>query len=406
MSRATTDSYSEIVANAIHAERFVISAQWLARLTEILEVEPNRIFPSQELLDHIPLLVTEIAAYLRAPAAEEIAANTSVIQKASELGTLRHVQRASVHQLLREYEILGEILEGFVANETERLGLKPRHGDCFELLRRLNRAIRTLMRTTVDTFVAEYTTAIQDRNDRLGKFNRMASHELRTPIGTLTFAAALLKSEMVKSDPARLDQVATVIHSNVDRLSWLIQNVQRLARLDEPMDAPNQQRVEITTLAVEVARQLEEMAAAREVTLTVQSAMPVIVSDPARLELILLNLMSNGIKYSDPAKSTRLVEVTGDAAIAADGSWTMYVRDNGLGIATLDQPAIFDRFFRAHEHLDRKLGISGSGLGLSIVAECVAALNGSIRCESSLGGGTTFTVTVGAPASPQSPSET
>lgn len=406
MSRTTTDSYSEIVANAIHAERFVISAQWLARLTEILEVEPNRIFPSQELLDHIPLLVTEIAAYLRAPAAEEIAANTSVIQKASELGTLRHVQRASVHQLLREYEILGEILEGFVANETERLGLKPRHGDCFELLRRLNRAIRTLMRTTVDTFVAEYTTAIQERNDRLGKFNRMASHELRTPIGTLTFAAALLKSEMVKSDPARLDQVATVIHSNVDRLSWLIQNVQRLARLDEPMDAPNQQRVEITTLAVEVARQLEEMAAAREVTLTVQSAMPVIVSDPARLELILLNLMSNGIKYSDPAKSTRLVEVTGDAAIAADGSWTMYVRDNGLGIATLDQPAIFDRFFRAHEHLDRKLGISGSGLGLSIVAECVAALNGSIRCESSLGGGTTFTVTVGAPASPQSPSET
>lgn len=192
----------------------------------------------------------------------------------------------------------------------------------------------------------------------------------------------------------------------MDRLSWLIQNVQRLARLDEPMDAPNQQRVEIKTLAVEVARQLEEMAAAREVTLTVQSAMPVIVSDPARLELILLNLMSNGIKYSDPAKSTRLVEVTGDAAIAADGSWTMYVRDNGLGIATLDQPAIFDRFFRAHEHLDRKLGISGSGLGLSIVAECVAALNGSIRCESSLGGGTTFTVTVGAPASPQSPSET
>ena len=406
MSRATTDSYSEIVANAIHAERFVISAQWLARLTEILEVEPNRIFPSQELLDHIPLLVTEIAAYLRAPAAEEIAANTSVIQKASELGTLRHVQRASVHQLLREYEILGEILEGFVANETDRLGLKPSHGDCFELLRRLNRAIRTLMRTTVDTFVAEYTTAIQDRNDRLGKFNRMASHELRTPIGTLTFAAALLKSEMVKSDPARLDQVATVIHSNVDRLSWLIQNVQRLARLDEPMDAPNQQRVEITTLAVEVARQLEEMAAAREVTLTVQSAMPVIVSDPARLELILLNLMSNGIKYSDPAKSTRLVEVTGDAAIAVDGSWTMYVRDNGLGIATLDQPAIFDRFFRAHEHLDRKLGITGSGLGLSIVAECVAALNGSIRCESSLGGGTTFTVTVGAPASPQSPNET
>ena len=66
------------------------------------------------------------------------------------------------------------------------------------------------------------------------------------------------------------------------------------------------------------------------------------------------------------------------------------MRDNGLGIPEPDQEWIFERFFRAHAHLDRELGITGSGLGLAIVADCVRALNGSIRCESVVGKGSTF----------------
>ena len=67
--------------------------------------------------------------------------------------------------------------------------------------RRLTRAVRVLMRTTVDTFIGEYTTTIQEQNERLKAFNRAASHELRSPIGTLRFAAALLDNETVRHDP-------------------------------------------------------------------------------------------------------------------------------------------------------------------------------------------------------------
>jgi signal transduction histidine kinase len=393
-SRAAAENYSSIVADAILAERYIIAARWLSRLNEILDVEPQQVFPSDQLLDHIPLLISEIAAYLRTPDAEEIAANTSVIEKARELGLLRHAQRASVHQLLREYEILGEILEGFIASETQSRGLQPAADQCMEVLRRLSRSTRTLMRTTVDTFVAEYTATLQERNDRIEKFNRMASHELRTPIGVLTFAAALLDSDVVKQDSVRLGQVATVVRNNVDRLSWLIENVQRLARIDQPMDAPSHQRVDVTALAIEVVRQLEEMAAARGVALTVEPAMPVVFTDPARLELILLNLISNGIKYSDPRKDTRTIHVGGAPTVQDDGSWAFTVRDNGLGIPVADQAAIFDRFFRAHEHLDGKHGVSGSGLGLSIVADCVNALGATISCASEPDQGTEFTVTL------------
>src|SRR5438105_1607938 len=94
-------NYAEIVSQRVAAERDVLATRWLHQLNELLTVLPNEVFPSTELLDHIPSLIHEIAHYLRAPANEEIAANTSVMEKARELGLLRHRQRASVHQLLR-----------------------------------------------------------------------------------------------------------------------------------------------------------------------------------------------------------------------------------------------------------------------------------------------------------------
>src|SRR5580765_4321425 len=191
MNPVTAGNYASVVSQRVASERLTLAGRWLSRLNELLVVQPNEVFPSNELLDHIPTLIAEIAGYLRAPADEEIAANAGVIDKARELGMLRHDQRASVHQLLREYEILGELLEDFVVEETTRLGLQPTGAESFEVLRRITRAARTLMRTTVDTFVSEYTTTIQERNERINGFNRMASHELRTPIGTLMFAAAM-----------------------------------------------------------------------------------------------------------------------------------------------------------------------------------------------------------------------
>jgi signal transduction histidine kinase len=394
MTVTSADNYAGMMSQRMAAARLTLAGQWLDRLNELLPVAFNDIFPSEQLLDHIPLLVAEIAAYLRAPAEEEIAANAAVITKARELGFLRHAQEASVHQLLREYEILGEILETFVAEETRRLDLQPTSPECFEVVRRLNRAVRTLMRTTVDTFVSEYTTALNERNERIKAFNQMVSHELRNPIGTLLFAAAALTHSGVRSDPHRLDKVTTTIQRNAERLSWLIENLQRLARLGGPLDVPSQQRVELASVASEVARQLDEMATARHVTVRVDAQLPALFIDPARLELVLLNLVSNAIKYSDPAKPDSFVEIASCANWAADRTCTLCVRDNGLGIPEADQSTIFARFFRAHSHLDMTLGVSGTGLGLAIVAECVQALGGSIRCESTVGQGTTFFVTV------------
>jgi signal transduction histidine kinase len=386
----TAEGFTGVVSDRMAAETIALSGEWLARLKELLPVGANDVFPSDQILDHIPLLIAEIARYLQAPENEEIAANAAVIDKARELGALRHQQQASVHQLLREFEILGEILESFVVAEAERLALHPSPAECFTVLRRVTRATRALTRTTVDTFIAEYTATIQERNDRLRNFNRMASHELRTPLGTLLFAAAALDQPLVRSDGQRLSRVAEAIRGNTERLARLVENLQRIARLGESPDAPNTQQIELGVLAGDVARQLDDMAAARGVSIVIDPDLPALCIDPARLELILLNLVSNAIKYCDPDKPHPFVGISASPGDA--GTLVVSVRDNGLGVPEELQHTIFERFSRAHAHLDETLGVSGTGLGLAIVAECVEAVGGSIRCESTVGQGTTFVI--------------
>ena len=398
MTTTAAENYATVLSQRVGAARLVLAGRWLERLKGLLPVEANDVFPSDELLDHIPVLIAEIAAYLRAHADEEIAANAAVIDKARELGALRHEQKASVHQLLREYEILGEILEAFLVDETAHLGLQPTSSEIFDVLRRLTRSIATLMRTTVDTFISEYMSTIQEQNDRIKAFHRAASHELRSPIGTILFAAGILEKDHARlsRDEGRLAKIATSVRTSAERLLWLVENLQRIARLSEPLDGPSRQLVEVEAIANEVARQLEEMAAANGVAIRILPGLPTIVVDSARLELVLLNLVSNAIKYSDRSRTESFVEIAPGPPQIHPSLCAIAVRDNGLGIPEADQGAVFERFFRAHAHLDDQLGVSGTGLGLAIVADCTEALGGSIRCESSAGEGTTFYITLPA----------
>jgi signal transduction histidine kinase len=384
----TTGSYAEILSERIQAERVLLSTTWLERLKALLPVEANDVFPTQKLLDHIPLLLEEIARYLRVPEAEEIAANAAVIDKARELGLLRHEQKASVHQILREYELLAEILENFVAAETMRLGLEPSSSDCLDAMRKLMRSVRALMRTTVDTFISEYVATIEAQTEQLRSFNRMASHELRSPVGTILVAASLIDRSDVQTDAERLNRIAKTIRANAERLTGLLSTLQRVAYLDAPLDGPSEQIVEVAAVAREVARQLRDMAHARGVVVRVDRELPVMTLDPARLELALLNLVSNGIKYSDPGKKERYVEIRLEGR--SESTCTICVRDNGLGIPDEAKPDVFKRFFRAHADLDERLGVDGTGLGLAIVAECAQALGGAVTCESRAGEGTAF----------------
>src|ERR671912_1210317 len=100
--------FDEVIAARICEQHHELAARWFERLWALLPVEARDIFPTASLLDHIPALIREIGTYVRQPHDLAIVANTAILDKARELGSLRHDQRASLHQVLREYQMLGD----------------------------------------------------------------------------------------------------------------------------------------------------------------------------------------------------------------------------------------------------------------------------------------------------------
>ena len=149
------------------------------------------------------------------------------------------------------------------------------------------------------------------------------------------------------------------------------------------------QRIDLLAIVADVIDQLREFAVDRNVEVRLEGQLPMVTVDRARLELALVNLISNAIRYSDPAKRNRTVQIALVPSRQPDVC-TISIRDNGIGIADVEMQPLFRRFYRGHAERDRELVTSGLGLGLSIVADCIEALRGSLRLESTPGEGTTF----------------
>jgi signal transduction histidine kinase len=382
---ATPPDFGDVIARRIRAAHREIASRWLQRLKALLPVDTNDIFPSDQILDHVPTLIQEIANYVVTPA-DAVVANTVILAKAHELGDLRFEQGASVHQLLREYRLLAVVLASFVLEQLETLAVQASSREAVTVLGRLNEAVFVLMQTTVDTFVGRYTTQIEEQTTRLEGFNRMVSHELRQPLSSLQYAVELLKRPVAQSDEQRA-RMLEMADRNVKRLGQLLDMLNVITGTEH--DSPQIQAVDLGKVVQDALRQLREAADAKQVSLRSEIPSVMLTVDASRLELVLVNLIANGIKYRDPSKPEAFVEVS---LIERSDSCTLCVTDNGLGIPDEHRPKIFRRFYRAHAHRDQELGNDGVGLGLAIAADCAKGLNASLTFESTEGSGTTFTL--------------
>jgi signal transduction histidine kinase len=385
---AVASEFSTAIALRIADSRQVLAERWLEELKRVVPAQETEIFQGDELLGQIPAFIQEIASVLRARDDEALAANQVIIAWAAALGHLRHAQNASLQQVLQEYRALRQTLTQFIRDEIRQLSLEPGVEEAFDLMDRLEGVVDALLRTTVDTLVAEYTETITQHAARLEGFNRMVTHELRQPLGVLQFGVKLLRSvEPVAARPRR-DQILETLQRNVNRIDETLKSLLALSRSSDSENS-QVQLVDLGAMARDVATQFKEAADVRGVRVDVASDLPRITIDAGRLELILANLVSNAIKYSDPDKLERFVHVTTSATPRVDVC-ALAVQDNGIGISEGDLRSIFGRFYRGHPERDAELGTSGLGLGLSIVADCVDALKGDVHAESILGQGTTF----------------
>ena len=364
-----------------------LSRRWLDDVTALLVTadghgasDGNRI--------SIAGLIEAIASSLEAAPARGFTMDAAALETATLIGGVRFEQRATVHQLLREYEVLADLIETFLL-ELVRAADPPLAADeVLHATRHVTRTIRVLQQATVDRFFARYTAEIERQHVQLLGFGRLVGREMRQPLGVLQVIAGVLP---VREGDFALVRLLDVFDRNVRQLAGVAGRLERLSHASvEEAFVPRRQRVDLTALVHEVADKLGSLARARGVRIDVPEVLGVLNTDATRTEMIFLNLIANAIKHSDPAKPERHVEI---ACLTDLPRPTVIVRDNGVGIPAKRVQHIFRELVRAHPHRDRALAETGLGLGLSIVRDAMDAAGGEVRLESTEGEGTTVTLT-------------
>lgn len=385
-----------LLARELRDAREALVKQWLERIVDRTAVHEEDIFPTEQLLDHVPLLVDGIATYLENPA-DEITADIPVVAKAMELGELRHSQGFEAHQILKEYEILGGILFHFLAVVSGRLDRPCDPEELMGCAQRLFRAVAVIQEMTTTHFLRLADQRVREREQRLESFNRALSHEFKNRIGAVRGASEMLREDWIGEDAAQRERFTGIIARNVEGMQATLEDLLELSRMASA--AGESRNVLLPEAAAEVARQLRDFAEARGVEVRLAPDLPRVEVPAAALELCLSNYLSNAVKYRDPNKAEQWVEVQGSiergGGEAGECRVTVRVCDNGLGVPEEVQPRLFERFFRAHD--DTVTGEEGTGLGLAIVRDTMEGIGGRAWAEFDGGDHTVFALAFPCP---------
>lgn len=214
------------------------------------------------------------------------------------------------------------------------------------------------------------------------EFTANVSHELKTPLQSISGYAELLKNGMVKGEDT--NRFYESIYSESQRMIALVEDIIGLSRLDEGAIEDKREEIDLFELAKETVRILTPSAQEKNVSLTVSGDSAVLVGVPELLNSTIYNLTDNAIKYNRENGSVSVkVENTADEII-------MSVSDTGIGIPDEEKGRIFERFYRVDKSHSKSMG--GTGLGLSIVKHAAKIHNARIELNSVIDGGTTVDV--------------
>ena len=223
----------------------------------------------------------------------------------------------------------------------------------------------------------------KELNEIKSRFVSMASHEFRTPLSTILSSANLLSRYTLTEDQDKRDKHIKRIKDAVNHLNVLLEEFLSLGRLEEGRTRAEPAPFSFRELLEEVTEEMQSLAKEGQVVHCQYTGDQILTSDRRLVKNILINLLSNALKFSPEATPIQL-----QAEPLARGGITLSVLDKGIGISDEDRQHLFSSFFRGANALN----IEGTGLGLHIVRRYIDLLQGTISLESTLGVGTSVTV--------------
>ena len=224
----------------------------------------------------------------------------------------------------------------------------------------------------------------REQRERLRReFSANVSHELKTPLTSISGFAELMKEGLVP--PEKIPEFSGDIYKESLRLIGLVNDIIQLSRLDENSTQFQRAPVDLYDLCAQIIERLSPVAARQSVTLALTGEHAEIMGVEQLLKEMIYNLLDNAIKYNVPGGS-----VTASVRKSA-GRTILSVSDTGIGIPYAHQPRVFERFYRVDKSHSKEVG--GTGLGLSIVRHAAQYHGARLELKSQPGKGTTITVT-------------
>lgn len=233
----------------------------------------------------------------------------------------------------------------------------------------------------MDMIEQQHEEILRSANMRV-EFTANVSHELKTPLTSISGYAELIESGMAQGEQAKT--FAAEIHKSANRLLTLINDIIRLSQMDAPMPDLKFEPVDLAQIATNTFEQLEMSARKADVTLQLDAKPAMVEADRQMMDELLYNLCDNAIRYNVHGGSVKLeVRPVRDKVIVC-------VQDTGIGISPENQEHVFERFYRVDKSRSKATG--GTGLGLAIVKHIAVKHNAQIELESELGRGTKISV--------------
>lgn len=233
----------------------------------------------------------------------------------------------------------------------------------------------------MDMIEQQHEEILRSANMRV-EFTANVSHELKTPLTSISGYAELIESGMAQGEQAKT--FAAEIHKSANRLLTLINDIIRLSQMDAPMPDLKFEPVDLAQIAANTFEQLEMSARKADVTLQLDAKPAMVEADRQMMDELLYNLCDNAIRYNVHGGSVKLeVRPIRDNVIVC-------VQDTGIGISPENQEHVFERFYRVDKSRSKATG--GTGLGLAIVKHIAVKHNAQIELESELGRGTKISV--------------
>lgn len=208
------------------------------------------------------------------------------------------------------------------------------------------------------------------------------AHELRTPLSTLQISVEAIMDGIIKMDDNRLKS----IHDEILRLTRIVKDLEQLTQIEQLTNKLELTEFDVNELIKECLKSLEFKQLRQSVSVVLNTSPLIIEADRSRIYQVLYNLILNAYNYSNENAKIE-IDLT-----QLDKNIMIQIKDTGIGIPQESLPYIFERFYRVDSSRTRESG--GSGIGLTIVKQLIEAHKGTIKVESEINVGTTFTISL------------